>query len=69
MVESGGLENRCAGNPGTVGSNPTPSAHMATASVRYIVDDVEAAVSFYSGSAGFDVDAQPGPGFAIRHEG
>ena len=26
MVESGGLENRCTGNPGTVGSNPTPSA-------------------------------------------
>ncbi len=26
MVESGGLENRCAGNPCTVGSNPTPSA-------------------------------------------
>jgi hypothetical protein len=26
VVESGGLENRCTGNPGTVGSNPTPSA-------------------------------------------
>ena len=26
MVESGGLENRCAGNPGTEGSNPSPSA-------------------------------------------
>ena len=26
MVEGGGLENRCAGCPRTVGSNPTPSA-------------------------------------------
>ena len=26
VVESGGLENRCAGNPGTEGSNPSPSA-------------------------------------------
>ena len=26
MVESGGLENRCIGNPGTEGSNPSPSA-------------------------------------------
>ena len=30
MVESGGLENRCTGNPGTVGSNPTPSAVSTT---------------------------------------
>ena len=29
VVESGGLENRCTGNPGTVGSNPTPSAFVA----------------------------------------
>ena len=26
MVESGGLENRCRGNPPTEGSNPSPSA-------------------------------------------
>ena len=26
VVESGGLENRCTGNPGTEGSNPSPSA-------------------------------------------
>ena len=29
MVESGGLENRCTGNPGTEGSNPSPSAPVA----------------------------------------
>jgi hypothetical protein len=27
VVESGGLENRCVGNPCTEGSNPSPSAH------------------------------------------
>jgi catechol 2,3-dioxygenase-like lactoylglutathione lyase family enzyme len=38
---------------------------MAQASVRYIVDDVDAAVGFYRDQLGFSVDAQPGPGFAI----
>ena len=28
MVESGGLENRCVGNPCTEGSNPSPSAFL-----------------------------------------
>jgi catechol 2,3-dioxygenase-like lactoylglutathione lyase family enzyme len=38
---------------------------MATVSVRYIVDDVDAAVGFYTGQLGFTVDAHPGPGFAV----
>jgi catechol 2,3-dioxygenase-like lactoylglutathione lyase family enzyme len=43
---------------------------MAQASVRYIVDDVDAAVEFYGGQLGFTVDARPGPGFAIlSHDG
>ena len=33
-------------------------------SVRYIVDDVEAAVGFYCDQLGFTVEMQPGPGFA-----
>jgi catechol 2,3-dioxygenase-like lactoylglutathione lyase family enzyme len=37
---------------------------MATVSVRYIVDDVEATVPFYTDHLGFDVEMQPGPGFA-----
>ncbi len=37
---------------------------MATVSVRYIVDDVEAAILFYTERLGFDVDLHPGPGFA-----
>lgn len=35
-----------------------------TASVRYIVNDVDAAVHFYSNMLGFNVDMHPGPGFA-----
>ena len=32
--------------------------------VRYIVDDVDAAVSFYTGALGFKVEMHPAPGFA-----
>jgi len=38
-------------------------------SVRYIVDDVEAAVGFYSGQLGFAVEMHPGPGFALLTRG
>ncbi len=38
---------------------------MATATIRYIVDDVDRAVDFYTGQLGFAVEARPGPGFAI----
>ncbi|MGH2990644.1 MAG: VOC family protein, partial [Solirubrobacterales bacterium] len=37
---------------------------MATVSVRYIVDDVEAAIPFYTERLGFEVDMHPGRGFA-----
>jgi catechol 2,3-dioxygenase-like lactoylglutathione lyase family enzyme len=37
---------------------------MAATSVRYIVNDVDAAVAFYTQLLGFDVDMHPGPGFA-----
>jgi catechol 2,3-dioxygenase-like lactoylglutathione lyase family enzyme len=42
---------------------------MTGASVRYIVDDVGTAVAFYREHLGFDVRAQPGPGFAILARG
>jgi len=32
--------------------------------VRYIVDDVEAAIAFYTDHVGFEVEMHPGPGFA-----
>jgi catechol 2,3-dioxygenase-like lactoylglutathione lyase family enzyme len=42
---------------------------MTTVSVRYITDDVEAAVAFYVERLGFDVQMQSGPGFAILSRG
>ena len=42
---------------------------MSSVSVRYIVADVEAAVSFYTGLLGFQVEMQPGPGFTSQTRG
>jgi catechol 2,3-dioxygenase-like lactoylglutathione lyase family enzyme len=42
---------------------------MATVNVRYIVDDVDAAIAFYGERLGFDVDLHPAPGFAILSRG
>jgi catechol 2,3-dioxygenase-like lactoylglutathione lyase family enzyme len=38
-------------------------------SVRYIVDDVAAAVEFYTTHLGFTVQTQPAPGFAMLTHG
>jgi catechol 2,3-dioxygenase-like lactoylglutathione lyase family enzyme len=38
---------------------------MSGISVRYIVDDVDAAVEFYQQHLGFSVAFRPAPGFAI----
>jgi catechol 2,3-dioxygenase-like lactoylglutathione lyase family enzyme len=40
-----------------------------TVAVRYIVDDVDAAVGFYVDLLGFDEEARPGPGFAMLSRG
>src|SRR5438445_8965121 len=37
---------------------------MARVSVRYIVDDVDAAIPFYTEGLGFAVEMHPAPGFA-----
>jgi catechol 2,3-dioxygenase-like lactoylglutathione lyase family enzyme len=42
---------------------------MATVSVRYIVDDVEEAIAFYTGRLGFSVELNPAPGFAVLSRG
>ena len=42
---------------------------MSTVSVRYIVDDVDAAVAFYVERLGFAVEMRPGPGFAALSRG
>ena len=38
---------------------------MATVSVRYIVDDVDAAIDFYCRELGFHEDMHPAPAFAM----
>jgi catechol 2,3-dioxygenase-like lactoylglutathione lyase family enzyme len=42
---------------------------MATVSVRYIVDDIDAAVAFYTSHLGFAVELRPAPGFANLSRG
>ena len=42
---------------------------MATVSVRYIVDDVDAAITFYTERLGFGVELHPAPGFAVLSRG
>jgi catechol 2,3-dioxygenase-like lactoylglutathione lyase family enzyme len=42
---------------------------MTTVSVRYIVDDVDAAISFYCDRLGFGVEMHPAPTFAMLSRG
>lgn len=42
---------------------------MATVSVRYIVDDVDAAIEFYCGRLGFEEVMHPAPTFAMLARG
>ena len=42
---------------------------MAKVSVRYIVDDVDAAIDFYCGELGFHEDMHPAPPFAMLSRG
>ncbi|MFN8201669.1 MAG: VOC family protein [Solirubrobacteraceae bacterium] len=42
---------------------------MATVSVRYIVDDVDEAIAFYTGQLGFEVVMHPAPPFAMLARG
>ena len=42
---------------------------MATVSVRYIVEDVDAAIPFYTEMLGFEVKMHPAPGFAALVKG
>ena len=42
---------------------------MARVSVRYIVDDVDAAIGFYCGLLGFDEVMHPAPTFAMLSHG
>ena len=51
--------------PGTT----TQGAFMATVSVRYIVNDVDAAIEFYCGRLGFSEEMHPAPSFAMLSRG
>ncbi|KRB24562.1 glyoxalase [Mesorhizobium sp. Root695] len=42
---------------------------METVSVRYIVNDVDEAIAFYSGHLGFAVALHPAPSFAMLAKG
>ena len=42
---------------------------MTNVSVRYIVDDVDAAVDFYTSRFQFEVAMRPAPGFALLRRG
>jgi catechol 2,3-dioxygenase-like lactoylglutathione lyase family enzyme len=42
---------------------------VETASVRYIVDDVDAAIAYYTGTLGFEVAMHPAPTFAMLKRG
>ena len=42
---------------------------MTTVNVRYIADDLDAAVAFYVERLGFTVEMHPGPGFAALTRG
>ena len=42
---------------------------MSTVSVRYFVDDVDAAIDFYTQHLGFTVAMRPAPSFAILARG
>jgi catechol 2,3-dioxygenase-like lactoylglutathione lyase family enzyme len=42
---------------------------MATVSVRYIVDDVDASIKFYTDNLGFGLTMHPAPTFAMLDRG
>jgi catechol 2,3-dioxygenase-like lactoylglutathione lyase family enzyme len=42
---------------------------VETVSVRYIVDDVDAAIAYYTGTLGFEVAMHPAPTFAMLKRG
>jgi len=42
---------------------------MDASSIRYIVDDIDAAIDFYIERLGFEERMRPGPGFAMLQRG
>ena len=52
-----------------VSAQNAETSNSALVRVRYIVNDVPAAVAFYTGKLGFKLDAQSGPYFAALSRG
>jgi catechol 2,3-dioxygenase-like lactoylglutathione lyase family enzyme len=50
-------------------TNARQEEPMAKVSVRYIIDDVDAALDFYCRQLGFHEDMHPAPGFAMVSRG
>jgi catechol 2,3-dioxygenase-like lactoylglutathione lyase family enzyme len=46
-----------------------PEAAMPSVQVRYIVDDIDAAIAFYAGQLGFTLVMHPAPPFAMLSRG
>jgi catechol 2,3-dioxygenase-like lactoylglutathione lyase family enzyme len=42
---------------------------MVSVNVRYIVDEVDTAISFYCGHLGFEIEMHPAPSFAMLSRG
>jgi catechol 2,3-dioxygenase-like lactoylglutathione lyase family enzyme len=59
-------------SPGPSQSPPAPSESPPTphaATVRYFVDDMDAAVAFYCRALGFEEELRPAPAFAMLYRG
>jgi catechol 2,3-dioxygenase-like lactoylglutathione lyase family enzyme len=67
------LLRRIRGAPGPAlpeaGAPEMPPAERHTATVRYFVDDVDRAVTFYCRSLGFEEELRPSPAFAMLYRG
>jgi len=51
------------------GAPEKPAAERHAATVRYFVDDMERAVTFYCRSLGFEEELRPSPAFAMLYRG
>src|SRR3984885_10973393 len=60
---------RSCGSVWQTPSNGRSNTGMATVQVRYIVDDVDAAIVFYCRHLGFHEDMHPAPAFAMLSRG
>ncbi|HEY6525738.1 MAG TPA: VOC family protein [Solirubrobacteraceae bacterium] len=63
------LLSRVQGAPAPTAVPGPPEAGRHSATVRYFVDDMDQAVSFYCRSLGFEEELRPAPAFAMLYRG